>query len=386
MVKTVSNQGPKEKRVFNFRLIMAKTNQWVDGSYPVCMVIRKNGQRKVISLNISSFPEQWNESFQRYEVDSRKASLHPLRQEYNEKLNDLADRSKKIIKDLEHQSLFWTVEQFEVAFLDKVVYHLKSVKKMQNTTISIYLRSLRTLLNEAIKDDVGCPQTYPFSNKFGGKRVFSISKELNHRTRKRYIPLKYLRLINEAQVPQPHLMLTKHIFLFSFFAGGMNFKDIALLKKANIESGYDRSGNPIRYFTFSRAKTHEEIQIVLNEDILRQIDCLLRLSPPVDDYLLPCITVAGLIGEKLDDHILNKRRRYNLYLKQFTKAIGLPDEVSKISSYFARHSYAMALLRKGNSIDLISEAMHHSDTKTTKIYLESFGRDEIARISEGLLD
>ena len=46
----------------------------------------------------------------------------------------------------------------------------------------------------------------------------------------------------------------------------------------------------------------------------------------------------------------------------------------------------MSLLKRGVPIDKISEAMHHADTKTTKIYLDRFSRDDIAEISEGLLD
>lgn len=444
MVKTQFTRETIERKAWSFKLLAWQTKKWADGSSPVCLVVRRNNERKVFSLNISAFPDQWNKGFERYEIAKGKKGLHPNRREYNHRLDAMADRCRQVIWKLEQHSPYWTVDQFEQEFLEKpktskvieyyhqhidrlkslgqygsartfetafkvlasidkkfderdfreinydyvvrTVNHLKTARKMQNNTISIYMRCLRTLLNEAIKDDVGCMETYPFSNKFGARRVFSISRTLKQKTRKRYLPMKYLRMINEAVVTQPHLIYTKHVFLFSFFAGGINFKDIALLRTSSLISSFNKDGEPVKVITYSRAKTQEDIEVTINSDIQRQIDALLTLAEPVDDYLLPLISVPGLEGEKLDNHLVDRRRRFNRYLKDLVRSIGFPEEIVKISSYFARHSYAMTLLKKGNSIDLISEALHHSDTKTTKIYLESFGRDEIARISEGLLD
>lgn len=34
---------------------------------------------------------------------------------------------------------------------------------------------------------------------------------------------------------------------------------------------------------------------------------------------------------------------------------------------------------------MVSAALHHADAEITKVYLESFGTDEVAEISRGLL-
>ena len=47
--------------------------------------------------------------------------------------------------------------------------------------IVVNLRALRTLLNSAIKENVGSPETYPFSNQYGtrtGKDAFGLAKEV----------------------------------------------------------------------------------------------------------------------------------------------------------------------------------------------------------------
>lgn len=64
--------------------------------------------------------------------------------------------------------------------------------------IGVNLRALRTLLNEAIKENVGSPETYPFSNQYAtrtGKNTFSIANISNAKTRKRNIPIEHLCII-----------------------------------------------------------------------------------------------------------------------------------------------------------------------------------------------
>src|SRR5665647_2872308 len=86
---------------FSFKLNGSRSHLKKDGSYPIMLVVRKDGQRKTICLPISaSFVEikdkktgrteiksQWNEKYQRYEIDGRKKDLHPD----SEKLNTWLD-------------------------------------------------------------------------------------------------------------------------------------------------------------------------------------------------------------------------------------------------------------------------------------------------------
>lgn len=68
------------------------------------------------------------------------------------------------------------------------------------------------------------------------------------------------------------------------------------------------------------------------------------------------------------------------------KLMDFPEGIDDISSYFARHSFAMQLFSKTGSIDVVSAGLHHSKIETTKIYLESIKMDEVARMTAGLLE
>lgn len=253
--------------------------------------------------------------------------------------------------------------------------------------ISVNVRSLRTVLNTAIQDNVGSPETYPFSNRYGtmaGKKIFSVDKELKTKTRKRFIPKKYLLQFYNYHFKTPAYTRTQHLFFFSFFCGGINFVDMAALKNTDILNGYTKEGVAQKYFIYERDKTHEPIEIALNRDIEQQIACLKENFSCLEDYLLPIVT-ANESGKALYEHIINKRKKFNKYLKKMAKIMEFPEGLEDLSTYFARHSFAMSLFNKTKSIDIVSAGLHHASTETTKIYLEGFGKDEIAEMTEGLL-
>lgn len=257
--------------------------------------------------------------------------------------------------------------------------------------IGVNLRALRTLLNQAIKDNVGSPETYPFSNQYGtrtGKDVFNLSGKVRTITRKRFIPLELLQKFYDYEFQSIPHQRSKGLFFFSFFCGGINFVDMAKLKVSDIKKGFSKDNQPIKYFIYTRSKTKEAIEIQINEDIQAQIDYLQNpaFGTPVDGYLLPIITKDDMTSQELNEFRINKRKRLNKYLKEMAIEMDFPESLQDLSTYFARHSYAMRLYSKTKSIDIVGAGLHHSDIKTTKVYLESFGKDEIAKISCGLLE
>ena len=90
-----------------------------------------------------------------------------------------------------------------------------------------------------------------------------------------------------------------------------------------------------------------------------------------DTYIFPIILrTENKILEFKD--ISERRRRYNHYLKDIAKHIGIE---TNLTSYVARHSWATIAKHKGVPIAAISEGMGHEDVKTTEIYLDSFDKE-----------
>ena len=55
----------------NMKIMLYKSNQKRDGSYPVCLRISKDGKRKYISLGLSAQGAQWNDDADRFKKDKR---------------------------------------------------------------------------------------------------------------------------------------------------------------------------------------------------------------------------------------------------------------------------------------------------------------------------
>ena len=91
------------------------------------------------------------------------------------------------------------------------------------------LKTLRAVINKAIKEKAASNNTYPF-----GKGGFEINK-LAEETAKRYLLPTDLELIKNS--PQQNLVLerARRIYLFSYYCFGMSFVDMANLTINNIE-------------------------------------------------------------------------------------------------------------------------------------------------------
>lgn len=80
-----------------------------------------------------------------------------------------------------------------------------------------------------------------------------------------------------------------------------------------------------------------------------------------------------------------KVRDFNCRLNENLKKIALATGIEKnITTYVARHSFSTVLKRSGASTELISEALGHSDLKTTKNYLASFEDDAMKKATDAL--
>lgn len=258
-------------------------------------------------------------------------------------------------------------------------------KKQGNkpNTIGIYLRGLRVLLNNAISDGIGSKDSYPFSDKYGNIGGIKIS-DFKTETRKRYIPVEYLAKLKSTDFDDMRLMKAKHLFLFSFYCYGINWTDMAKLTKKNLNQTITDKGHIKDIIIYERSKTKKSHTIAITSDIEGELIWFKEHTPLYREFLLPIIS-EDLSGDKLVEHIKSKRRRFSEALKGIASLLGFPPAFSDLSSYFARHSFAMALRQKGLNIDVIQAALHHSSPETTKSYLKSFDTDFLEEMTSDLI-
>jgi integrase/recombinase XerD len=248
-------------------------------------------------------------------------------------------------------------------------YESYMINKMGNspTTVSMYVRTLRTLYNSAIEDGDLPIDVYPF-----GKRKYQVP---SHRNIKKALTIDDLRKLKDANPESQDQQKARDYFLLSFACNGMNMKDIVMLKWENMED--DSSGKKIVYYREkikNTAKQDQRPTVVYISELADQI--ITRLANKDrghDDYIFPILDKK--VGEAINYiKVKNFTRFVNQHLKKLAKAIEITED---ISTYFARHSFATIAIQSGASMEFVSEALSHRDMKTTQNYFAGF--DEVSK-------
>lgn len=256
----------------------------------------------------------------------------------------------------------------DVPFLNKYETHLRSIGN-KNNSISIKMRTLKAVYNKAVKDNIVKKDYYPFNE-------YNVSK-LKDSTPKRSILKEDIQNIISLDVqsirkrPQSLLQFSKDLFLFSYLGCGINMVDMAHLKRSNIVS------NRIVY---KRHKTGKQISFLLQSYALEIIQ---KYEDCNNDYIFPILDDSiHATAEQKFRRIKKVTYVANKNLKKIGESINLSIP---LTTYCARHSFATILKRSGINVAIISEALGHSDLKTTQIYLDSFENTQIDEAMKNLL-
>lgn len=256
----------------------------------------------------------------------------------------------------------------DVPFLNKYETYLRSIGN-KNNSISIKMRTLKAVYNKAVKDNIVKKDYYPFNE-------YNVSK-LKDSTPKRSILKEDIQKIISLDVktiskrPQSLLQFSKDLFLFSYLGCGINMVDMAHLKKSNIIS------NRIVY---KRHKTGKQISFLLQPHAL---EIMQRYEDGNNDYIFPILDDSiHITPEQQFRRIKKVTYVANKNLKKIGESINLSIP---LTTYCARHSFATILKRSGINVAIISEALGHSDLKTTQIYLDSFENSQIDEAMKNLL-
>ena len=304
------------------------------------------------------------EKFERqYLYKSGKIDLFSYFEQYREELSKAGkfSTSEIYLNSLNSVKSFYRKEilSFELVtpeFLKGYSAHLQSENKSV-TTISLYIRCIRSLFNKAISNKD--TREYPFYSAKTNPQGYKIP--MPTKGKKAFTDTEVKKLIE--YVPNKSQQFWYDMFMFSYYAGGINIKDIALLKQTNV------NGNTI---SFVRKKTEhstpKEITVPLND----RAKVILDRWNTGEKFVFPLIDV-NMSNEQQHRTIKFKTKNINKVMKKVCSEIGIETPVS---TYTARHTFASKLARSGAPIILISEALAHNNIKTTQNYLSSFPTEE----------
>jgi integrase len=275
------------------------------------------------------------------------------------------DTKRNLSYFLENRTIQFS--EIDSQFLNKFEEFLKQKGKGGNT-IFIYMRTLRALINKAIKEDV-C------SNKYYAFKTFSLAKYTKIKTAKRAIQKTEIdKIITLNTIEHPNLLDAKNIFLFSYYCRGINFIDIALLKWSDVYKNR---------LTYTRQKTKE----LFNLELLEPAQKIIKYYKPFtyknnNSYIFPILNE----NHKTPQSIYNRRQKMNGKINKDLKEIAKIVKIdAELTTYVARHSYATIMKISGISTTIISQALGHDSEKTTQIYLDSFENSILDEASKAIL-
>lgn len=386
-----------------------------NGLFPVCLVVYFNGAKRRYRTNVDLTEDQWikikspklrDEKLKEKRADIqsfiRKAEaagkkLHEFtfeafEEEYFKKKQistidiSFKDCTKGFMEEkanewsikttLMYETILASVGEFQSNlrmkgitpdFLRQYENHLSSEKKSISTK-GIYLRQIRAVCNYAIRKKYITREKYPFTN-------YSVPAAQKN---KRALSNDDLKSLIEYKTEVPEEQKAIDFWTFSYLGNGMNFKDIAMLRYSDIK------GENIKFYRSKTRSTNKgeqkEISIFLLPRMLEIIQRWGSVNKTGKEYIFP-ILHDGMSAREENAAIAQFVKTTNKYLKHVTDSL---EWSNKVTTYFARHSYATRLKRAGVPIAYISDSLGHVNIATTENYLSSF-TDETVKTNAGFL-
>lgn len=238
--------------------------------------------------------------------------------------------------------------------------------RLEQNTITFYLRNLRAVYNKARRLGLVEKVENPFE-----ELSFRMDK-----TRKRAISSDTLRRIADADFEtRTWLSRARDLFLFSFYARGMSFVDMAYLSQKAIQ------GDELLY---TRRKTGQPFSIRITPQLQTLIDRYEHCSPwllPVMKHFPQGSNNLPSIDIEADTPHEELYKRYKEALTDYWYYLGVISQElhteKRLSFNVARHTWASMARDRGVPMAVISKGLGHTSEKTTSIYIDELNTRQV---------
>jgi len=291
--------------------------------------------------------------YRNYIQECKKENRHGTASSYECSYNSLND-----VKGIETASF----REITPAWLKDYESKMKAKGKTYST-IGIYIRPLRKLFNDALRDGVIHEKLYPFGDPKSGK--YQIPKSSNNKRPLEFDELEAL----ESYTGSTQNEMYRDFFLLSYQFNGLNFMDLLTLKWKQLNGDILTVVRKKTENTTRRNQT--SIKIYVTEESYAIIN---KYGNPAGTYIFDIISDKDEPAE-----IRRKVQNFNRNTNQALKAIAknTPGINKRISTVFARHSFISHAIDAGIALPVIQEGAGHGSIKTTSGYAKSLGKGYI---------
>lgn len=342
--------------------------------------------RSDVESSFSIVKQQINELIQKGEFSIESLNIRLGRQMKDSNLHNAFKLKMKELKDneqastyLSYQSALKSLENFGGTCIPLENITTDWLKRCERfwlsegksySSISIYFRALKCILNRAVRDDILKESSFPF-----GKNKYEIPEGCG---RKLALNLSEIKKVMSYQDGTDDIEEFRDLWVFSYLCNGINFMDLLFLKYSNIVDGEICF---VRSKTSRTAKHNKEIRAVITPEMGNIIQRWGNAKLTSETYIFKYAkgTENAFERIRLVRRIVTKCNRR---LKKIAQGTGL----AQLTTYTARHSFATVLKRAGAKTSYISESLGHSNLAVTENYLAYFEKEERIRNAQFLTD
>ncbi|GAA4399816.1 site-specific integrase [Nibrella viscosa] len=233
------------------------------------------------------------------------------------------------------------------------------------TTVGIYLRHVRSVVNDAIENGLMSRDAYPF-----GRTKYVIPAGANV---KKALPKADIDKI-KAYEPTPGTteQRSHDLWLFSYFCNGANMTDICRLTWNQV----DLKEGKITFIRQKTARSKKQNQTPIVAHLRPETTAIIQRWGTADkrpnSYVFPFLS-ADMTERRKKLTVKQVVKLTNKWMSKIAETLGIEGDTD---TYSARHSFATSLLKSKAPLAFISKSLGHTNLKTTESYLGSFDDEE----------
>ena len=239
------------------------------------------------------------------------------------------------------------------------------------TTVGIYLRHLRAVLNDTIESSLVPRDSYPF-----GRNKYVVPA--GHNVKKALSKDDVIKIINYGCQTDAE-QRARDLWVFSYLSNGMNVADICALRRSDL----DTKTNKLNFVRKKTARSKKGNQSKIVAKLFPESWAIIeRQGNPDKRPAAYVFLFSSMSAKQQKDAIHQVVKQINKYMSRIGQTLGIDGHVN---TYAARHSFATILLQSDAPLAFISQSLGHTNLKTTQSYLGSFDDEKTKGYLDALL-
>jgi integrase len=241
------------------------------------------------------------------------------------------------------------------------------------TTVGIYLRHLRAVVNDAIESGILPREAYPFGhNRYVIPAGQNVKKALS---KEDVAKILHYECQNDAE------QRARDLWVFSYLSNGMNLADVCALRWSDL----DPKANKLNFVRKKTARSKKGNQSKIVAKLFDESWAIIERQGNTDKrptaYVFPFFD-ASMDAKRQKAVIHQVIKTINKWMQRIGQTLGIDGDTN---SYSARHSFATILLQSDAPLAFISQSLGHTNLNTTQSYLGRFDDEKTKSYLDALL-